>query len=461
MNCTLACFRTTFCLSMTDYLSMTETMRRFALAFAAVLLLAALPVPTRAQTTAVVGGTVHPVSGPEIQGGVVLMEGSEITAVGPRDEVTIPESARRIDATGQVVTPGFIDAATSTGLVEVSSVGGTRDAALQTEDPVRAAFRVTDGINPNTTVIPITRLGGVTTVAAIPSGGAIAGQGAVIDLYGERLSDMLVQDQAAMYASYTPEGTEETGEARGGLSLRLREAFEDAQFYRENEGAYDRGAYDRGAIRDLVISRLDLEALGPVLAGEVPLIVRAARASDIDAVLRVTREYGIEPVILGGEEAWMRADVLTERDVPVIVKPLTNSPTEFDRLGSRFDNASLLAEAGVRVALSTMDTHNARNLRFEAGNAVRAGMGWTEALRAATLAPAQVLGVADTHGSLQPGKTANVVVWSGDPFEFSTSAEHVFIRGQEIDHDSRQLRLLQRYRTLGQEPAAYKGTGEE
>lgn len=426
-----------------------------ALLFLAVLLAGAVPVC--AQTTAIVGGTVHPVGAPEIEDGVVLIEGEEIVAVGARSEVTIPSGARRIDATGQVVTPGFIDAATATGLVEVGSVSSTRDAAVDTDDPVRAAFRVTDGINPNSTVIPITRLGGVTTVASIPSGGAIAGQGAVLDLYGDTVRDMLVQDQSAMYASYNPEGAEEAGEARGSLSLRLREAFDDVRFYRAHEDAYN-----QGATRDLAISRLDLEALQPVLTGAVPLIVRASRASDIGAMLRMAREYDLQLVILGGEEAWMRADALAARGVPVIMKPLTNTPASFDRLGARFDNASRLAAAGVRVVISTMDTHNARNLRFEAGNAVRFGMDWSAALRAVTLAPAQVLGVAGTHGSLAPGKTANVVVWSGDPFTFSTSVEQVFIRGQAIDEDSRQLRLLRRYKQLGEQPVQYRpGTNRD
>jgi hypothetical protein len=217
--------------------------RRFLLALVLLLagLLGAAPVAF-AQTTALVGGTVHPVSEPAIEDGVVLLEGDTIAAVGPRADVSIPDDARRIDAAGHVVTPGLIDAATSTGLIEVSAVGSTRDQALDSDDAVRAAFRVTDGINPNSVVIPVTRLGGVTTVASIPSGGAISGQGAVIDLHGATLRDMLVRDRAAMYAHFTPEAAEATGEARGGLALRLREALEDARFYAENEEAYRQGA---------------------------------------------------------------------------------------------------------------------------------------------------------------------------------------------------------------------------
>ncbi len=409
-----------------------------------------------AQPTAIVGGTVHPVSEPPIEDGVVILEDDTIAAVGPRAEVSMPEGARRIDADGTVVTPGLIDAATSTGLIEVSAVASTRDQALDTDDAVRAAFRVTDGINPNSVVIPVTRLGGVTTVASIPTGGGISGQGAVIDLHGPTLQEMLVRDRAAMYAHFTPEAAEAAGEARGGLALRLREAFEDAQFYAENEDAYQ-----EGATRSLSVSRLDLEALASVLAGDRPLVVRAARASDIDAALRIAEEFDVSLRILGGEEAWMRAERLADAEVPVIVKALDNLPAEFDRLGTRFDNATQLSEAGVPVILSTLDTHNARNLRLEAGHAVRHGMDWDAALRAVTEAPARALGVHDTHGSLEPGKTANVVVWSGDPFELMTSARHVFIGGTRVEDDSRQKRLMRRYRDQEEQPQAYDdGTGQ-
>lgn len=409
-----------------------------------------LPLGATAQSIAIVGGTVHPVSEPPIDDGVVLMTGTTIDAVGPRSDVSIPSDARRIDATGMVVTPGFIDASTATGLVEVSSVDDTRDNALR-GDPMRAAFRVTDGINPNSSVIPITRLGGVTTVASTPSGGVIAGQSAVLDLVDGPLEAMLIRDGAGLYATFSPDGADAAGGSRGGVSLRLREAFEDARFYRAQ-----RNAYQRGAARPVSVSRLDLEALLPVLDGEQPLVVRAARASDISAVLRMASTNELDVVIEGGNEAWMRRDALARAGVPVIVKPLTNLPTEFDRLGSRFDNAALLHASGVPIVLSTMDTHNARNLRFEAGNAVRFGLPHEAALEAVTHHPAQTLGIADSHGTLTPGKTANVVVWTGDPFEFSSFPEHVFIHGREIAPDSRQQRLLERYRTLDDTPPQYK-----
>ena len=428
---------------------MSSSFQRLAILLTLFLLAGSVPA-LHAQPTAIVGGTVHPVSGPVIDDGVVLLDGDRIAAVGRRGEVAIPSEAQRIDASGMVVTPGLIDASTAMGLVEVSSVSSTRDNALQ-GDPIRAAFRVTDGINPHSTVIPVTRLGGVTTVAATPSGGAIAGQSAVIDLLDGPLRTMLVRDGAGLYAAFTPDGAEAVGGGRGGLSLRLREAFEDARFYRDQ-----RDAYNRGATRSVAASRLDLDAMLPVLDGDVPLVMRAARASDISASLRIADEYGVRLVIEGGHEAWMRADALAQSGTPVILKPLSNLPTAFDRLGTRFDNAALLADAGVPIVLSTMDTHNARNLRFEAGNAVRFGLARDAALEAITLGPARVLGIAESHGTLEAGQIANVVVWSGDPFEFSSTPEHIFIHGTVIANDSRQQQLLDRYRTLDGSPLQYK-----
>ena len=403
-----------------------------------------------AQTTAIVGGTVHTVSGDVIDNGTVIMEAGRITRIG--SSLSIPAGARRIDASGKIVTPGLIDLGTSMGLIEVGSLSDTRDASLDLDDPFRAAFRVRDGLNPHSMVIPITRLGGVTSVASLPSGGIVSGQAVVIDLDGRVGAQMIVREPAAMLAAFNPLAAQAVGGARGELSLRLREALDDARVYTEH-----RDAFDSRSLRRLALSRLDLEAFGPVLEGELPLFVRASRAADIDAVLALTDEYGLTTVIVGGEEAWRRADELVASETPVIVKAYANLPLQFDRLGTRFDNAALLNARGVRVALSTLTTHNARNLRFEAGQAVRHGMPWPAALRAVTLTPAEVIGIAETHGSIEPGKRANIVVWSGDPFEPSSAPEHIFIKGREIEHDSRQLRLLERYRNLDGRAVQYLG----
>jgi imidazolonepropionase-like amidohydrolase len=411
-------------------------------------LLAGTPALAGGQDLAVTGGDVHTVSGGVLEGATVLVRDGIIVAVG-RD-VEVPAGVPTLDATGRVVTPGLFDATTSLGLVEVGMVSSTVDAQLQ-GDPVRAAFDVVDGINPRSVLIPVNRAAGLTTALSAPGGGLIAGQAAIIDLAGSSVGEMVVESRAAMVASFSAGAA---GGARGGASLRLREVLDDARFWRENQAAFS-----EGRTRELSASRLDLEALAPVLDGETPLVVGVHRASDIEAVLRIAGEYGLDLVISGGEEAWMVADRIAAAGVPVILKPLTNSPGGFDRLGSRFDNATLLDRAGVDVIIGSFVSHNARWLVLEAGNAVRFGLPWDVALRAVTLAPARALGVADRYGSLEPGKVGNLVVWTGDPFELSTRAEAVVIRGAVTSLDHRQLELFRRYRELDVERPAFKGSG--
>jgi len=150
---------------------------------------------------------------------------------------------------------------------------------------------------------------------------------------------------------------------------------------------------------------------------------------------------------MGAAEAWMIADEIAKRKIPVVVKPLTNIPS-FDALGASLENAARLQKAGVTLVLSSFDTHNARNLRQEAGNAVSYGLSKEDALRAVTLTPARTWGVAGETGSLEAGKDADLVIWSGDPFELTTAAEHVFIRGREMSKETRQTLLFEKYRTI-------------
>ena len=188
-----------------------------------------------------------------------------------------------------------------------------------------------------------------------------------------------------------------------------------------------------------------------MLAGKLPLLVAVDRASDIQALLDLAREYRLRVIVQGGAEAWRVAPALAAAKVPVLVSALDNIPASFDALGARQENAALLRRAGVPVVITAgaVESFNVRNVKQHAGNAVAYGLPWDEALRAVTLAPAEVFGVADTVGSLAVGKAANVVVWSGDPFEFSTRVEHVFVRGVERVERSRQDLLSERYKTPG------------
>jgi len=392
-----------------------------------------------AQTIAITGGTVYPVSGPKVANATVLIRDGKIVAVGAG--VTTPSGAARIDATGKWVTPGLIDGAGQLGLVEIGAVPGTREGFLR-GDTIAAAFNVAEGLNPASMLIPVTRIEGVTTALATPLGNLVAGQAVLIDLAGNTIEEMLVKSPVGIVADLSESGKNEAGGSRAGVADRLRRAFRDALLYERR-----RADFNRAQMPPLPESPPDLEALLPMLHGQEALIANANRRSDIETALRLAREFKLKLVLAGAQEAWQIAAELARADVPVLVEPLDNIPS-YDALGVRYENAGLLAKAGVKIALLETDTHNSRNLRQEAGNAVAYGMSWEQALRAVTLSPAEIFGVADRYGSLEAGKVANVVVWSGDPFEFTTGVEHVLIRGKEISLKSRQTELLERYRKL-------------
>jgi imidazolonepropionase-like amidohydrolase len=392
-----------------------------------------------AQTIAITGGTVYPVSGPKIEHATVLIRDGRIAAVGTG--VAIPADATRIDAAGKWVTPGFIDGGGQMGLVEIGAVSGTREGRVD-GDTIAAAFNVAEGLNPASQLIPVTRVEGITTTLASPGGHLVSGQAVLIDLDGATIEQMLVKSPVGIVADLSEGAKDEGGGSRAAVVQRLRTAFRDALEYERR-----RVDFSRAQIEPLAASEADLEALLPVLHGQVPLIAIANRRSDIETALRLAREFKLRLILAGAQEAWEVAGDIAAAGVPVLVQPLDNIPS-YDALGVRYENAAVLARAGVKIALLETDTHNSRNLRQQAGNAVSYGLSWDQALRAITLTPAEVFGVADRYGSLEVGKVANVVVWSGDPFEFSTGVEHVYIRGREIPLTSRQTELFERYRHL-------------
>jgi len=391
-----------------------------------------------AQTIAITGGTVYPVSGPKIENATVLIRDGRIAAVGAN--VTVPAGATRIDAAGKWVTPGLFDGAGQMGLREISAVQNTNEQTLR-GDEVAAAFNVLEGVNPGSMLIGVNRIEGVTTTLAVPNGSLIWGQAAVIDLDGTTIEQMRVKSPAAMVVDLSEGAKDAGGGSRAGVAQRLRRVFDDALEYSK------RPTYQRAQNEQLSASAADLQALLPVLRGQLPMIAYANRRSDIETAMRIAKEYKIRLILGGAAEGWMIPNVISAAGVPVLVEPLANIPS-YDALGIRYENAALMTKGGVKVALMETTTENTRNLRQQAGNAVATGMTWEQALRAVTLTPAEILGVSDRYGSLEAGKVANVVIWTGDPFEFSTGVEHVFIRGKEIVLRSRQTELLERYKTL-------------
>ena len=423
----------------------TTNMSARSIALSALLL--AVPVlPASAQTIAITGGKVFPVSSAPIDNGTVLIRDGKIVAVGAN--VSVPADAQRIDATGKWVTPGLVNIATELGVQEISAVSDTRDEYAKGTDGIAAGFRVVDGLNPRSAHIQEAREDGVTTVGILPLGGLVAGQAAVVDLNEGNATSMTLKSPVAMVGELGDAQQAGAG-ARGEVVERLRALIEDTKAFARNPQAYD-----RAQTRPFVASRLDLEAMVPVVQGKEPLLVLADRASDIEEAISLAKEYRLKIIIGGGAEAWMVADELAAAKVPVLTGAMNNIPNTFAQLGNRQENAGLLRKAGVDVALignaggGDEEAFNVGNIRYEAGNAVAYGMSWNDALRSITLTPAEVFGVSDRVGSLRPGREANVVVWSGDPFEFSTRAEDVFIRGERVTGKSRRDLLVERYKTL-------------
>jgi imidazolonepropionase-like amidohydrolase len=403
------------------------------------------PVSTLAgQTIAITGGKVYPVSGPPIENGTVLIKDGKIVAVGAN--VTVPSDAEKVDASGKWVTPGLVDAETQLGLVEVGFGAGANESRARSEQGITPDFTSWDGLNPRSVLIPPAREDGITSVMSTPGGGLIAGQAAMIDLFGDTRAEMILRAPAAMIASIG-DGGGDGAPAKGQQIAKLRELLQDTRYYEKHVTEFD-----RGQSRQMSTTPASLAALVPVLTGKIPLLINADEASDIQSAIDLAKEFGIKVIIGGGEEAWQVADHLAAAKIPVLAGAMSNIPTSFSTLGSRQDNVALLRKAGVLVALignggGDEELFNVRNIRYEAGNAVGYGLSWNDALKAITQAPAEIFGVADRIGTLQAGHEANVVVWDGDPFEFATRAVAVYVRGQKQNDVSRQDLLTKRYET--------------
>jgi imidazolonepropionase-like amidohydrolase len=441
-------------------------MRRLMLS-ACALALAAAAAPAGAETVAITHARIL-TAGPagEIPNGTVVLKDGKIAAVGAN--AAIPAGARVIDAAGKVVAPGFFATDAVLGALEVSSEGSD----LRVNNPeVGAAFDVQYALNPDSILLPVARLQGVTSAIVTPqaarggdgdeedgddaraytagpgdtsrSHALFAGQAAVIDLRSK--PEFLTRARVGMVAPFGKAGASVAGGSRGAEIVALKAIFQDVRDYMKNKAAYDRAAF-----REVPLSRADLEALIPVVQGRMPIIAQAHRAADIREVLRFAREEGVKVILDGAEEGWLVAGDIAKAGVPVLVYPLQDRPESYEMLAATMDNAARLQAAGVTVAYETDDgAHRARETRYNAGNAVAHGTPYAAALAAITINPARIFGVADRTGSLEAGKDADLVIWSGDPFEPLSQAEAVFIKGEAQPMTSRQIELRDRYRDLG------------
>lgn len=404
---------------------------------------AAPPSPTEAPVAAeivvITNAKIAIGDGRVIESGSIRIEKGRFVEV--RDGViSAPAGATTIDAKGKLVTPGLIAAETQIGLVEIGLEDSTRDDSRADPHAIKAGYDPASAINADSSVIAVQAVEGVTTAAVTPVGGLLSGQVAWIDLLPGAHGELVAKPSVAVAGSL---GRAVEGSRAASLT-ELRKAFEDARWYRTNQKQFD-----RGQARELVAHPLDLRALWPVLDKQVPLIVRAHRASDLLAAIELATEEDIRVTIVGAAEGWKVADELAKASISVIVQPTQNLPGTFDTLGARLDNAALLAKAGVGVGIAHFDTHNARNMTQEAGIAVANGLDPKLAIPAMTLELAKAYGMDKEYGSIAVGKVANLVVWDGDdPLELSTWAEQVIVRGKPLPMTSRQTELRDRYRDL-------------
>jgi imidazolonepropionase-like amidohydrolase len=415
---------------------------------------------TLAQTLAITGARVHTMSSAgTIENATIIAVDGRLLEVGAGLE--LPAGAAVVDARGKVITPGLVSPYGALGIVEVDGVPGTVDG-VQRGALFSAGFDIADAYNPRSTLIAVNRSEGITSALIAPqsappdllgnASSVMSGLAAIVSLQdGE---DFLVRRAAALVVNLGESGGEYAGGSRAAALLTLRQALDEAVDYRENKAAYDRGDW-----RDYHFSRADLDALQLVLQRRIPLLARVNRAIDISVAVETAIEYRIRLVVVGGTEAWMVADALASAEVAVILDSMNNLPASFDKLNARLDAAKLLHDAGVLFTFggdSANQTHNARNITQAAGIAVANGLDWDAALRAITAAPAEVLGIADSRGTLAPGAIADLVIWPDDPLELRNYPEAVYISGKSVNMQNRQTLLRDRYLQDSGKPPAFR-----
>jgi imidazolonepropionase-like amidohydrolase len=390
------------------------------------------------------------VTGAVIERGAVLIRDGKIAEVGAR--VAAPSNAKVIDATGLSVYPGLIDCGTSLGLTEIGSIQETRDTTeLGDFNP---HMRAIVAVQPHSELIPVSRANGITTAITRPSGRMVSGQAALINLDGWTWQEMTVKAPAAMAMEYprAPRGRGaafiQAAAAANVAQLRerqltaLRQKLEDAQAYAKAKEA-------RAIDKSLPARPVDhvLEALIPVVKGELPVLMVANNEREIKGAVEIADKFKLKLIISGAEDAWKVAPQLKEKNIPVIIGPVTDLPNNEDAdYDVNFSHAGKLSKAGVRFAFQTDDAAYVRSLPYEAGTSAAFGLPKDEALKAVTIYPAQIFGVDKLLGSIEVGKMANLIVTDGDPLEFKTSVKHMFINGKPVDLSSRHTKLYDKFK---------------
>src|SRR6266699_2161 len=371
------------------------------------------------RSVAIVGGRIVPITGEPVDGGTVLVQDGKVTAVG--GDVAIPDGVRVIDAAGSWVLPGFIEAHGHVGVHEEAEGWAGSDTNEMT-DPVTAQVRALDAINPADLGFRDAIAGGVLAVNVNPgSGNPIGGQSVALKCWGRTVDEMALRQPSGMKAALGENPKRVYGEQKKPPSTRLgtaaviRGALVDAANYLQR---IDAEQAKPEAERKPVDRDLKLEALGRVLRREIPWRQHCHRADDIATAIRIADEFGYDLVIDHGTEAYLLADIIAARNIPVIIGPLLTSRSKVEIRNRSLANPGKLARAGVTIAMTTDHPVVPINfLAYQAALAVKDGLDHDEALRALTINPARIAGIDDRLGSIEPGKDADLAIWSGDPLD--------------------------------------------
>jgi imidazolonepropionase-like amidohydrolase len=397
-----------------------------------------------AQTHVITNARIVPVTSPPIERGTIVIQDGKIAALGTK--VATPSGANKIDGAGLAVYPGWVDAYTTVGLSEIASVRGSVDTAeIGAFNPQAQAWIA---VNPHSEIVRTTRVNGITTVLAAPSGGRISGSASALNLFGDYPNEMTLRPQVGLVlnipsryrraARGSTEGTPEGGQSREDRTAedlaKLKQYLREAKAYAEMRA---RG----GPNRDVA-----LEAMIPVMRGERPVICPANHFREIRAAVELAEEFGLKILISGGADAWKLADYLKQKNIPVIYTNVESLPRlPEDPYDAPFAAPAALRKAGVRFAIATGGGSGARNLPYHAAMAAAYGLEREDALKAITLWPAELLGIADRVGSLEPGKLANLLVSKGDPLDVRAEIRYVFIEGKLVPLESRNTEVYQRF----------------
>jgi imidazolonepropionase-like amidohydrolase len=411
---------------------------------------ATIGAQTQMPTYIIRGGTVVPVVGAQIPNGVVVISGGKIQAVGAN--VQAPQGATVIDATGLFVYPGMIDAGTTIGLTEIGSVPGSTDTReIGDFNPQDVALTA---VNAHSELVPIARVNGVTSVVTSATGALMSGYAALVDLWGWTPDEMAVKPRVAQVMSYPSTGGGGRGgggfggrgQADGGADAMsrqvraLRDFLADARSYAEVKARTPANSPNAPRVNQA------MESLMPLLKGEVPAIFDVSSVDQIRGVLALADTFKLKVILRGARDAWRIADTLAARGIPVIIGPTTQAPGPDDPYDMLYAQPGVLVKAGVKIAFQTSSASDVRNLPYNAALATAYGLDMDEAIKAVTINPAQMLGVADRLGSLEAGKVANVFVTTGNPLDVRSTVKHLFIRGQQIDLTDKHTKLYEQFK---------------